>query len=307
MKSRIINSVLIILLGCCSLAVAQKRPVTVTSVITPPYTVYLDDYAEKWKVNLVFGDLNESSWNVAIKVKITSDKFSAQTDLNFNNGGPIVLNTGVPYQLSYQDLRTYLDPSSLVVSGSGTELFRQQGRLPEGFYTFCVQVIDYTSGVAISHESCVSTWILLNDPPRVINPLCGAYIKPSNPQNFNFLWQLVSTSPSMQLGAEYQITIQEMIDKKGDPRSAINNGNTFPIFQSPWQTASSFHYGVSEPRLDVGEIYIYQIQARDRGGKDAFKNDGFSEVCWFYYGYPEGANIKVRRPSSQYHFAYQHL
>ena len=256
MKSRIINSVLIILLGCCSLAVAQKRPVTVTSVITPPYTVYLDDYAEKWKVNLVFGDLNESSWNVAIKVKITSDKFSAQTDLNFNNGGPIVLNTGVPYQLSYQDLRTYLDPSSLVVSGSGTELFRQQGRLPEGFYTFCVQVIDYTSGVAISHESCVSTWILLNDPPRVINPLCGAYIKPSNPQNFNFLWQLVSTSPSMQLGAEYQITIQEMIDKKGDPRSAINNGNTFPIFQSPWQTASSFHYGVSEPRLEEEKMLL---------------------------------------------------
>ena len=43
-------------------------------------------------------------------------------------------------------------------------------------------------------------------------------------------------------------------------------------------------YGPAEPLLFEGMQYVWRVQAQDKNGRDAFRNNGFTEVCTFTYG-----------------------
>jgi hypothetical protein len=43
-------------------------------------------------------------------------------------------------------------------------------------------------------------------------------------------------------------------------------------------------YGPTEPLLTEHMQYVWRVQARDKSGKDAFRNHGFSQTCSFIYG-----------------------
>jgi hypothetical protein len=174
---------------------------------------------------------------------------------------------------------------------------QQNGRLPEGNYTFCIEVLDYPTGIVLSNTSCASAWIRLNDPPKIINPLCGAYIDPIQPLNIPFQWQLSNAiSPNATLGTEFRLVLYELTEAQANPFTAIASGKVLPIYESNALTRNSFNYSPSEPTLDIGKTYVYQIKATDVGGRDLFKNNGLSESCWFHFGYPENAKNTLLAP-----------
>lgn len=285
---------------------AQQLPVTLTTALQPPYSLYLEDYfapaSNKLSANILFNDFNEPSWDVRLKITIESDRIRLQTRPDFIPSKPITLVPGVMSSVSGMELDSYLDLDNMLVTGARDQL-RQNGRLPDGMYKFCIEVVDYQSSKPLSHASCATAWLSLNDPPRIIFPACGQFIRPMNPANIVFQWQLTGPSPNFAMGVEYQLVMHELLDISADPRSAINNAKTLPVYESDWVTNLQLVYDMAAPILDVGKVYVYYVQVKDIGGRDLFKNNGASEICWFYYGYPENARIELVSPKNRHKFA----
>lgn len=296
----------ILLLLSTSLSAQQKFPVTGTTMLVPPYSTYLNDYISPGsgtlKFNFVFNDFREASWQVRLKIRIESVDLKLETRPEFKPP-PLIVTPGVLVSLSGSDFAEYFDYKNLSVLGASAPALLQNGRLPEGNYTFCIEVLDYPSGIVLSNTSCANAWIRLSDPPRVISPLCGAYIDPTLPLNIPFQWQLFNAvSPNATLGTEYRLVIYQMTDPYANPFTAIANGKVLQIFESDPLIQTTFNYNISLPALDIGGTYVYQIRAKDVSGRDTFKNNGLSEVCWFHYGYPENGKIKAIAPEPDKNF-----
>ena len=249
-----------------------------------------------------FLDFNEPSRDVFIRLRIESDELSIQTDPNYIPLTPITLIPGVPYFMSGSDLFDYISPQNAIYGGAANTSLLQNGRLPEGFYTFCVEVIDYSTKESLSLDKCNSAWLQLLDEPSISSPGCGVVLDNSTPQSINFNWQLTNAL-SIEGGLpEYQLSIFEVIDPSSDPNTAMLNGDVILHYQSPWLFQTSLIYNNGYPQLENGIAYAYVVQVREPQGRDIFKNNGFSEPCYFYYGYPEGGIIPIEHPENVYGF-----
>ncbi len=288
-----------------------KYPVTVNSFMTNPSPVYLSDYAapatDSWKNTLIFNDFNEPSWQVSLRITISSNRLRLKTKPGYRSPNFITLYPGVAYNLGPAELYEYLLSQNMDVSGSGAGLFLSTGRLPEGFYNFCIEVLDNNSGQPISLPGCASAWIQLKDPPLNTMPVCDGFVPISETQNITFQWQPVSVSPVENVMLEYYLTIHEVTDLSVDPKAALMNGMALQVFESQPLMSTSYFYSLADYVLEPGKVYLYQVQAVDANGKDVFKNNGFSEPCVFYYGYPEGGFIELITPKDSYQFNNQEV
>jgi hypothetical protein len=295
----------VISIWASSEVLAQQRfPVTANTIVGRPYSIYLSDYfdatAEKLQVRLLFNDFGEPNVDVRLRITIESTGLRLQTRPDAL-GQPITITPGVPVTLSGADLEPYLNYNNLAISGTTAQaLVANNGKLKEGVYTFCVEVLEYKSGVVISNQSCQTAWLVLNDEPMVITPICGNMIQPSDPQNIMFQWQLSNNvSPNIGVGFEYQLSLYEVTDLAVNPLYAINNGKALLHFQSGFLPQMQFLYDMNAPQLDAGKRYVYRVQARSADGRDLFKNEGFSQICWFSYGNPNDGTIALQNPKDK--------
>ncbi len=287
--------------GICN-AQVQRYPANVNPVVAAPYSVYLSDYIDpasrKFVANVLFNDFNEPSWTFKLKLRIEGMDLALETSPDFSPATPITVQPGVPYTLAGLDWAEYFDFDNLLVRGRHAKSITTTGRLPEGTYSFCLQVLDFATGDPLSEEICQTIWLQLMDPPRTISPACATYIDPLVSTQVPFTWQLVNTiSPNDVLGTQYRLTLWEVTEAGANPLSAVANGQALQVFQSDLLQAGNFIYGPSEPLLETGKLYVYQIQALDPDGKDRFKNNGKSEFCYFYYGWPVGGKIAQLSPA----------
>lgn len=278
----------------------QRFPASLTTGLTPPYSLYLDDIVEPGSdalvANIVFNDFDEPSWRFRLRLTIESQDIRLQTRPGFIPSGPITAFPGELVQFTATDWSEYFNYNNLIIEGPGVDEFYEKGRLPEGFYRFCLEVLDYETGEPLSRTSCAEAWLRLKDPPRLNSPACGSFVDPRQVQ-FNFIWQLFnSQSIESQLGTTFELTIWEQLDMQADPLSAVPNGQALQVYQSGILSASTFPYGLTEPLLERGKRYIYQVRALDADGRDTYKNQGFSEFCNFFYGWPEGGNVELLFP-----------
>ncbi len=284
-------------------------PVQINSILNPPNSIYLEDYyapgGNSWMMNLTLLDLNEPSRDVYLRLSIESGSATLTSKPGFIPTNDIItLLPGIPVQISGADLAAYFTPQSMDISGSSWSQIQQNGRLPEDFYQFCVEVIDYQSGEVLSQKNCGASWIQLNDEPLINTPMCDAVIDPSIPTNIMFQWQSTNLLSLNSLNStEYQLTVFEITNPNSSPLNAVSNGEVIQIFQSPWQTTPYYLYTTSDPILELGKGYAFTVQARDVSGRDLFKNNGYSQMCWFWYGYPEGGNIELYTPADSAGFS----
>lgn len=273
-----------------------------------PYSVYVSDFADRaypmLKPMVTFKDANETSINVYLRIVVQSNKVRLSNAIDFRPSRPVTLFPNQPYTFSPDELEEYFLPQNINPEGITNEQLQQNARLPEGLYSFTIEVFDWQSQKPISGKISQQLWLVLKDPPRVISPQCGVYIKPMEVQNIPFTWQHANAfSPNSQ-GTEYQLTVEEITDTTiGDTRSAIQNAKTLPI----WQTTKALNkyteiMDVAAPALDLGKAYAFRIQASEVSGKDVYKNDGYSEVCWFYYGYPANRKIELKSPIAAFQY-----
>lgn len=264
----------------------QRYPVWATTQLTPPYSVYLSDYTvpgtDLLIVNLLLQDVNEPAYNVRLHFRLEGAGIRIETKPQVSLP-PIILEGGVPTLLTAADLEPYLSPENLQFSGISREAYQQAGALPDGFYQFCFTVTDYRRpDVVLSNESCAQAWLVLNDPPRINQPFCGTTVPLTDPQNIFFQWLPMQTgSPNAALTTEYELALYEWRPAGRDPNEVVR---TQPPILLTTTDATSYAYGVMDPALIPGQAYVFRVRARDLGGKDRYKNDGYSEVCTFTFG-----------------------
>lgn len=296
------NSILICFLLCISNFLAGQiiYPVSISSNLQSSGSVYLSDYYDDalnlLSTTLTFQDFNEAQWDVKLRLKIESSSVLIQNKIN-GVYTPITLYPGQPEQLSGSLLSEYFSYSNLESQGISMSQLQQDGRLPEGTYTFSWEVLDYNSGRAISLPSFNLTYVVLYDPPLIQSPQNEVTIQPQNPQNIIFQWQ-DGTPPTYgnSQSSEFILKLYEVVNNQIDPKVALQNNQVIEIYTSLSQTSTLFSYNSSYPILDPHKRYIFVVQAVDVNGRDVFKNDGISEPHWFSYGYSVGGSISLVKP-----------
>ncbi len=272
-------------------------PLVANLSIKPPNSIFLSDYADPnqdfLNLNVLFQDFNESSWNIYFRVTIEGNNLKLQSKPNFKPNAPVVVQVGTPETFGQETLSAYFSLANLDVQGQ-TQSLAQNGKLPEGRYSFCVEVLDFYTGKRISNKACSSTEITYKDPPLPLQPQCeGALITQTNPQTILFTWQDYA---SFSANSEYQLKLYELTDLSANPVTAIPSGKALPVYSSDLLSNPSLLYSNSEPSLDQGKTYLYTIQANEPVGRTTYKNNGLSKVCWFYFGYPINNRIGLSEP-----------
>lgn len=277
-----------LLLLCSTQLHAQVYPVNGNAALIPPYSIYLADYTsratERLMVNVVLNDVTRPELRVRLRVRIESQNIRIETKPEYI-GSEIILQGGVPLRLSGTDLIEYFNPNNLNFSGITRREFEKTGALPQGFYQFCFEVLEYNRGVKISNTICAPAWLILNDPPIVNLPRNGEKLKPTVPQNLIFQWTPRHTgSPNSAFSTEYDIEMVEIWPANRNPNDAILSS---PRILETTTRSTTFIYGPAETSLELGRQYALRIKAKSIVGVeefDLFKNNGYSEVISFVYG-----------------------
>ena len=277
-------------------AIAQTFPVRVTPVLTPPYTPFLTDYtdpgAERLTLQIMLNDLTVTEFRTKLRMTIEGVGITITTNPNYFPP-PISLQGGVPQLIYGSDIADYFKMSNLVFQGlNPNEVQKNGGRLPEGIYRISFEVLDYNRNTVVSNKGSATAWMILNDPPFINLPLNNAKIKPLNPQNIGFQWTPRHRgSPNAAFTTDYDVKLVEIWPAGRNPFDAINTSR--PIYETT-TSATMVVYGPAETPLVLGREYALQVRARDNGGRDVFKNNGYSEVVRFIYGdecpMPSGLN-----------------
>ncbi len=303
MNKRWIIYIVALFTALTSLNAQVKKPVTATTMLTPPHSLYLSDYvsegSQKCRVTLTFNDYNEPSWDVYLTLKIESSNLLLETKPEFIPTEPVVLYPGVPKIMSGGDLYDYFNYDNLNIHGISRSELEKNGRLPEGFYTFTFEVRDYQTGRVLSNPAIFTANFRLNDPPQIINPLQGEIIKPQDAQFISFQWQMQNIDP---LKTNYTLHLFEVTDTSSSLEAAIQNNMATQLFESNPTNLNVLNYGMDKPLLEEGHTYTFYVQASNTDGKEMFKNQGKSESSWFHYGYPKNGNIELTHPLDDHAF-----
>lgn len=286
----------IIVFGAAVPAMGQLKPVSVALNIAPPTSVYLSDFSTAGSQRLTLlinqNDENEPVLDVAFNLSIEGNGILLQSDPNFPFQ-PFAMDFGMN-SLSGFDLDQYLNLANMIISGADPTEIIQTGSLPEGMYTFCIEVTDYLRrDKVISQQSCSMTTLLKNNPPQTVFPECASTIPFTGTQNVQFSWQ---ANHDLSIQSEYTIKIVE-VPPNVNPNDAINGAGT-PILEDYSVSNTNFLYDQTFVDLEIGKTYAYRIDVEDLMGLTTFENDGIGEVCWFIYGAEGGGTIALTSPAN---------
>lgn len=267
---------------------AQVYPVQANVQLIPPYSLYLADYvesgSERLALNVFLSDISRPELNVRFRLKIVGQGITLETKPNYIPP-PVALQSGVPLRLISTDLAEYFNPNNLTFQGISQRQYEQRGKLPEGVYQFCFEVLEYNRGLRISNTACATAWLVLNDPPMVNLPRQNEKLKAQSPQNVILQWTPRHTgSPNSAFQTEYEIRMVEVWPATRNPNDAILTSP--PILEETTRN-TTYIYGPAETPLEPGRRYAFRIRAKSIAGideLDLFKNNGYSEVFSFVYG-----------------------
>ncbi len=111
---------------------------------------------------------------------------------------------------------------------------------------------------------------------------------PAGNSNINFMWTPRHTaSPNSTLSTRYRIELYEVrpkVDISQLPAMANNAVQTAPPVFTDETDQTTYTYGADKPALIDGLQYAWRIRAFDANGRDWFRNNGYSEVCYFTFG-----------------------
>jgi hypothetical protein len=268
-------------------ACAQLYPVQSTSQLIPPYSVYLSDYAapgnEKLRVILVQRDLTQPAYQLRLVMTVElNGKVILRTSRTYNPP-PISLNPGIPTVISGAEIAPYLDSRNIDFVGYSLEQYEKTRALPEGSYQLTFTAYDYRrQDVQVSNAGTSFYYLAKNEPPLINFPACGAAVPMRTPQQIVFSWLARNTSsPNSAAETQYEFELFETRPAGRNPNDVVLSGQ--PVFKTTVDYTQLI-YGPAEPLLLENIKYVWRVRAVDREGRDAFRNNGYSEVCTFAYG-----------------------
>ncbi len=287
--------VLAIVFSCLQLLTAQTFPAIVSFTMSPPNSPYLSDFLqpgqERVILNVTFLDQNEPSWNVKLRMNIDGNGITLRTSQAFYQS--VTLSPG-PNLIDLVELEQLFDFSKMDVQGINKSELVNAGRLPEGTYTFCVEVMDAARGDQLGTAGCHTATLIQNNPPQVTTPSCGDVISAAGGQNILFNW-IPMHDPSIQVRYEMKLV---QVPEGMNVNDAINS-TSFPILDWLEINGTSFIYGPTLLPLDLNQKYAFQLRVVDVNGLTTFENDGKAPVCWFTYGFSNDGTIDLTAPAHQ--------
>ena len=152
----------------------------------------------------------------------------------------------------------------------------QSGRLPEGHYNLCINVIN-NDNIPLISNICSDFTIIYPEPPHLFYPNDGDSLFITNKYP-TFQWTPVITPPGYQI--YYNIKIAEILPGQ-TPLQALSS-NVLQFSKENISTVSLI-YPISALPLDTGKTYAWQIQALDQNGFPPTQNNGSSEIFTFNY------------------------
>jgi hypothetical protein len=302
MKRRIqlFCGIFVIGLLCHVKATAQKYPVGITSFQVTP-SLFLSDYTTPGsgniKATLRFSDYNEPSVDVYLRLTIESAGAKLMTSPSFRPAEMFTLIPGEPFTIQDADFTPYFQLQHILCQGVTQTELQRTNRLPEGWYMFTVQVMESNSGKALSLPVSMRAHLALIDPPAPVTPAKGQFINTSTTQ-ITFQWQQNAATTLNRLNIAYYLRLYEIPDRV-DPLEAMQNKSAREVSMTDALYGRVYHYGPVDFPLTSGKRYAYTITAQSDDGRKWFKNDGVSEIRWFYYGYPTGGHIPLIYPGNE--------
>ncbi|HBS85030.1 MAG: hypothetical protein A2W91_07325 [Bacteroidetes bacterium GWF2_38_335] len=299
------HSLLVILIFLSFSGFSQVFPVEAGLSWLPPYSVFPSDYFKTGGGNInvtaTLKDLSEPSWPVRLEITLESTAVLVRTKPGYVPDQPAILYPGVAYVFSKSEMEQYFLASNTVTAGVDKTAGMPM-KLPEGFYSLCVTVYDYNSNKKLSETVCSGAFLKLGDPPVCVFPSAGNVVNTSEPSLF-FQWQQanpVINDPANPLS--YSLEIFEITGTVSDPSQALNLNQVLKVYESEPLTTTS--YSLPNPSLvfSRGKKYTFRIRAVDQLNQNIIANNGYSEACWFCYGYPTGGNIGLIEPGQGYSF-----
>lgn len=266
---------------------AQQYPVTASTQIVPPYSVYLPDYAvpgsDKLRVILVQNDLTVPSYDIRLQVTVEQNgTVIMRSSPNFIPK-PLTLSPGIPTIIGGTDLADYLNPANIQYSGGfSREVYEKTRSLPEGAYRISFTAYDYRRPqVQVSNTGANVFFFRKNDPPLLNLPICNSRVEKLDPQFLTFNWSSRnSPSPLPGSGTEYVFSLYEVRPAGSNPDYIVRSAK--PIYTLVTEM-NTIVYGPGEPQLRDSMQYVWTVQARDKSGRDMFSNNGLGLSCTFNY------------------------
>jgi hypothetical protein len=268
-------------------AEAQLYPVQATPQLMPPYSVYLSDYAtpgeEKLRLILLQRDLTQPAYQLRLVMQVELNGQVILRTTRSYNPPPISLNPGIPTIISGAELAPYLDSRNLDFVAYSREQYERTRALPEGSYQISFTAYDYRRPeVAVSNRGSSFYYLAKNEPPLINAPASGSRIPLRTPQQMIFSWLPRNTaSPNSAADTQYELALYEIRPQGRNPNDLVLS--TAPVFKT-LLNYPQYVYSPADPLLLEGMTYAWRVRAIDRGGKDAFRNNGYSEVATFTYG-----------------------
>ena len=265
---------------------AQTFPVQISTSIVPPYSLRLADYGttDRFYTTIMFNDPVKPDLQVKLRFTIEGQGITIQTKPEFLPP-PLFIQAGIPEQFTSVDFADYFNPNNLNFQGLDRGAFIKSGQLPEGIYRICIEVIEYTQNKKVSNSGCVTSWMVLNDPPMINYPRNNEKLTIRDPQQIIFNWTPRHTgSPNSAFATEYEFELVEMRSGNTNPNYAIQTSP--PIFTTTTQQ-TSIVYSMGQTALIPGQHYAFRVRAKptiENENFDLFKNNGYSEVFTFTYG-----------------------
>ncbi|MBK9329397.1 MAG: hypothetical protein IPM95_08820 [Sphingobacteriales bacterium] len=272
--------------------------VNVTSIVTPPFSSDIDDYANVAKANVMMMSTT-NTYMIYPQVVITGN--NGITIKSINNAFLYTSSTLVPFTpttLSSLQLSQLFDRNKLTVSGMDRDqlaAFMANGTIPAGTYSMCFEAWSGTAAsVKVSNPApngCATMVVgnpagfnrSLNESPRTILPLCNSDVLLTVPQNVVFTWMDPSSANQLNVNndfpglQEYVLKIIEVVGKKS-ANEAMRSATTPPFFEKTI-FGTSYVYGPAEPPFKLNTKYAYTISVKNNPKQ--YQNFGVSDACMF--------------------------
>lgn len=266
----------------------HAQTVQVSVKVLPPISNKPKNYIENGN-NVVVTLISNVSGRQPVRIipsLIGSNGVKIAVKDNFIPAMPIVLLPNQVRSFTLNQLKVFnsnLNFSDLLIQGISETDYIQNGKLPEGIYSMCFKIMDYTSGAVIGNANACGIFNLISyDVPMIINPANNSQVYKLQPQLVNFNWTV-----SGQAGlSRYQLKLVDLTaNNLLNANDAFSNPNILPTFQQNNIVTNAFVYDLSKPKLIDGHKYAVQVVAYDPLGNASFKNNGKSQVTTFTYAY----------------------
>ena len=263
-------------------AMAQRAPVGVTTILTPPYTSSLSEMSKsgstRLMVNLHVNDVTVSELPVKLHIKMESSGITIES-LPTQAVSPMFLGGGELRVLTGDDFAQYLQLNNLNFKGFSKTAYQKSGRLPGGLWKISVSVRHFYSNKTISNVGTATAWITTYQSPVLTSPADKEKAPSNAGLPLTFSW-LASKHTGGTAAVMYRFEMWER-RVEGVPAQAVVT-SVPPIYttETAGRYVSVFPVSLA---LEPGMKYCWRVTAYDPAGMVTFENNGESEVRTFQY------------------------